>query len=285
MSGRSGTYDLHKIHEALLVEPASESQLRFLVITAKGARHVDVDAVRKLVEVPEGLTEQNVDQILSRHVQAIREQVRAEPIDLPSPAVIDPNTLPVFHRLVPVEVPVEAPEDVVRLTEAVTASGNAIAFLRNLGLMQGNPDKASDYWPEPPEETDRPVVPPSGSTVEEIERYLEQDAAWISQRRAELTHWRLQCRLTKSDGSQAAESPVYDLSHSTVKSLAAANGLPEGVQASDETVSLLVPILLQGFQELYKYIHSPEYMSRAVAHFHESLRQERASRQQSPESE
>ncbi|MDH2154232.1 hypothetical protein [Stenotrophomonas sp. GD03657] len=274
MSGQPQTYDLHQLHDALLVKPGTTDPVHFVVVTAKGPRHMDVDALRELlsIEAPEGITEQTVEQILTRNIQAIREQVDSKPKPIPEPVQLDLEQLPVVAPYVLPEIPVVGPKDARVVTGTVKAEGDALGFIRDIDLNQGVADYKSRYWEELPAETDRPEPLPPGSTVAQHKAYERQCEAWVARREAEIAHWRIANNLVRPDGTHADAAPSYALNLAAIKAVARSHGLPVD-ENSESTSDVLVPILLQSIKQLQDFIQSPEYFAQAVAHFHESLRQ------------
>jgi len=286
MSGQPQTFDVFKLHKELLVTPAPDDTVHFMVVTAKGPRHIDVSELRELlnVESSEGITEQNVEQILSRNLQAIREQLAAKPAPIPEPVHLDLEQLPVVAPYVLPSIPVVGPKDGRVVTELNPLEGDALGFLRDVTMQQGVVDYKSRYWTELPPETDRPEPLPPGATVAEHKAYERRCEAWIARREAEITNWRVANNLARPNGEHADTKPSYDLNLPSIKALAESHGLPVSL-TSDSPSEVLVPILLHSLQQLYAFIQSPEYFAQAVAHFHESLRLARVGQTPSAESE
>lgn len=282
---------LYSLEPGLLVEPDAAAPVRFVVVTAEGPRHVDLATLRALVDAPVPLTQAEVERIVSDNAQAIASRVKGPDVVPVEVEPLDVNTLPVHFDVHPAHLGAfltENPITTVSYEDQDTAQGDALGFVNTLVVEQGRLDLGSAYWPAKPEASERPQRPASGCTAQELLEWKAADTAWAEHRELELTQWRRECHLAKSDGSQAADAPGYVLSGSSINALAESFGLPLKVFESPmlaQEAGVLVPVLLSAIQQLYTYMHSTEYKSQVVESFHEAMREARAARLQPPVSE
>lgn len=274
MSSKPRTFDLHQLQPELLVNPTDDEPVRFIVVTSRGPRHVDIDTLRRLVDAPTPLTVSEVERIISSHTQAIAERIQPRVMEVPSTPQINPERLPVFMHVEGATVPAVPPEDGCTYEDLGAAQGDALGFLKAFTVQQGRYDAKSRYWNAPPDELDRPKPPKFGDPAEDFKAFQKLEADWIKRRNSELSFWRLQQAQVKPDGTKADTEPSYAINPTQLNDLARTFGLP--VQKGDDVD--VVPILMQAFQQLYKYLHSPAYKNQVVAHFHESLRDARKAR-------
>ena len=281
--------NLYSLDQGLLVKP--EAAVRFLVVTDAGPRHVDIDTLRKLVDAPTPLSHAEVERIISDNAEAIASRVKGPDVVPEEVEPLDVNALPVHFDVHPALVGSILdlnPTSSIGYEDRDVAQGDALGFLNALSIEQGRMDFGSRYWPAKPEATDRPQRPTSGCSASELLAWKEADTAWAAHRELELEQWRRECAQAEKDGSQANEKPGYVLSGSNVNALAEQFGLPLSVFESPmlaQEAGVLVPALLSGFQQLFAYMHSPQYKAQVVEAFHEAMREARAARLRTTESE
>lgn len=283
---------LFSLEQGLLVKPEADAPVRFVVVTESGPRHVDLETLRKLVDAPVPMSHAEVERIVSDNAQAIASLVKGPDIVPVEAEPLDFNTLPVHfdvHPAVDLSFLDIAPSSALGYEDHVLAEGDALGFINALSVDQGRLDLTSHYWPVKPEAAERPERPASGCTVAELLAWKAADDEWMTTRQLELAQWRRECQAVKGDGSQAAEQPQYVLSGSNINSLAEQFGLPLRMLGDGSLMpgdaSALVPALLQGLQQLYTYMHSPQYKAQVVESFHEAMREARAARLRTAESD
>lgn len=274
--------------------PADSSDIRFIVMSPQGPRHIELSAVLESLkkELPSQINKSDVEEVFNQQLSVVREQLESRVKTAANEREVEISQLPVFY--VPskpslAEVPGK-PEHLADTRDFynLTKAGSTLAFIQELPVYKGFEDWRGQYASPKPEEPVAPTIPDEGSPVSLFKSWAVTFQQWRSRYAtylAELGFWKRKNRVKNltSDGSKAATDAQLVILKNDVEILASMYGvsIKHSEDVNDSEVldpTALIPALVIAIQEIQTNIASDAYTDKIAEVVYQKIRTARGNR-------
>lgn len=298
--------DLHSQDPALLVTPTEDMPLRFIVVTDKGPRHLDLAALRaQLLDSPqlqdvlnrhqsEHFTRAQAEQLLSDYLTATVDSLKAalatQPIVVPP---VDLTQAPVFVAPV-TSVPSVTSTEPAHLADRrdlvlvdAQPQVDALAFVRELAVVIAQSDWRGHYRSPAPTAPVAPTLPANGSSFAAFSAWELEYAAYqksVQHYGEALAQWERANALSrlKADGSLAAEQSQLVVLRDQLEQIAERYQVPLDLPSGQDSVTLdpatLVYPLVMAVQQLEQRLNSDGLIDQIASKVFERMQAARRAR-------